>query len=408
MITDIPEPESTLPAETAGRNEPPGLSVARLTRRFGTVEAVAGITLSVRRGSFTTILGPSGCGKSTTLKLIAGLDRPDAGTISIGGELVSGDKLHVPPQQRRIGFVFQSYALWPHMTVDNHLAYAMRARQIPRAEIPERIAEILDLVGLRLVHARYPYELSGGQQQRVALARALAGEPRILLLDEPLSNLDAELRGQMREELRRVHEQTGLTTVLVTHDQAEALSLSDTVVVMHDGAIVDSGSPRDVYDQPERLSTAAFIGASNLLNGKALHSADAQEECRLVLDGPGECHVVVTAPWAIDEGAAVQVAIKPEDIRLEPAASSGLGENAFQCLVTNCLYYGTHSLLTLRADEGSIALHAWAPKSLRLSEGDSVVVALPRERIVVLQRLSPDTRAPEPGKNLSPKEDIDA
>jgi ABC-type Fe3+/spermidine/putrescine transport system ATPase subunit len=292
------------------------------------------------------------------------------------------------------------------MTVDSHLTYALRARNVARAAIGARTAEILHLVGLGPVHDRYPYELSGGQQQRVALARALASEPKVLLLDEPLSNLDAELRTQMRAELRRVHERTGLTTVLVTHDQAEALSLSDNVIVMHEGKIVDSGPPRDVYDRPARGATASFVGASNLLVGTAFDDVEGEEELRVDLGNGGEIRALPS--FAIDAGTTVQLAIKPEDVRVAAAQSQKAGTNELVCHVTNVLYYGSHSLLTLSAIGGPGAeLHAWAPKTDHFATGDAVLVVLPRERIVVFRHLAPNTQMSNKANPLSLKEDTD-
>jgi ABC-type Fe3+/spermidine/putrescine transport system ATPase subunit len=363
-----------------------GIDIVGLVRRFGDVEAVADITLHVQAGSFTTLLGPSGCGKSTTLRMIAGLDRPDSGSISIGGRLVSGAGVHVRPQDRRVGFVFQSYALWPHMTVAAHVAYALRARGAPRAGIQDRVRDTLALVGLDMVPERYPYELSGGQQQRVAVARALATEPQVLLLDEPLSNLDAELRAQMRQELRRVHDHTGVTTILVTHDQAEALSLSDTVVVMDRGKIVDFGEPHDIYERPGRLSTAMFVGASNILPGIVVETGGVGSKTIVEIDADAAISVTaIGSPDTARTNTRVAVVIKPEDIDVSATDVIAVGNNEIPCLITNCVYYGSHTLLTLRAlGGGDVELRAWTAKSVRASVGDEVVARLPSDRIVVL------------------------
>jgi iron(III) transport system ATP-binding protein len=367
-----------------------GVRLVGLRRRFGEVEAVAGISLDIKSGSFTTLLGPSGCGKSTTLRLIAGLDRPDEGTIAIGPTVVSSGNIHVPPQKRRVGFVFQSYALWPHMTVTGHIVYALRARGVARASIPDRVAEILQLVGLQKVGGRHPYELSGGQQQRVAVARALATDPQVLLLDEPLSNLDAELRTQMRVELRRVHDRTGLTTILVTHDQAEALSMSDEVVLMQLGKIVDIGGPRDLYQSPGHLSTATFVGSSNILNGEAVAAARPGDTVAVQLDGPAAHRVNAVAQAAVAAGTRVELAIKPEDIEIDVDKARAAGDNEVGCVIASLVYYGSHTLLTLRTHEGGeIELRAWGGKASYVNVGDEVVARLPSARVFVLLAATP-------------------
>ncbi len=368
----------------APRDGAAGVKLVDVERRFGDIVALAGISLDIRGGSFTTLLGPSGCGKSTTLRLIAGLDRPDGGTISIGPTVVDSGSVHVPPQKRRVGFVFQSYALWPHMTVTGHILYALRARRVPRDQMGERVAEILQLVGLSHVHHRHPYELSGGQQQRVAVARALATDPQVLLLDEPLSNLDAELRTQMRAELRRVHDRTGLTTILVTHDQAEALSMSDDVVLMQLGRIIEAGEPKDLYQRPATHTTATFVGSSNMLKGTAADAARTGEAVAVDVDGLAAVlsGVVQTA---VEAGAPVELAVKPEDIEIRADDGRTAAENEIPCVVANLIYYGSHTLLTLRTHKGGeIELRAWGSKNADLAVGDEVVVRLPRERVFVL------------------------
>ncbi len=379
-------PDETRPGAGAPEHDhgnAAGVKLVNLQRRYRDVEALAGISLDIRAGSFTTLLGPSGCGKSTTLRLIAGLDRPDGGTIEIGSTVVSSGSIHVPPQKRRVGFVFQSYALWPHMTVAGHVVYALRARHAPRSEMADRVREILRLVGLEKVHNRHPYELSGGQQQRVAVARALATDPQVLLLDEPLSNLDAELRAQMRVELRRVHDRTGLTTVLVTHDQAEALSMSDEVVLMQLGRIIDIGRPKDLYQSPATHTTATFVGSSNMLTGAALAAAGAGVSLPVALDGTATPFVLGIAQAAVAKGDKVEVAIKPEDIVIRTGGE--VGGNEIRCSVENRIYYGTHTLLTLRATEGGeIELRAWGGKYADVAVGDEVVARLPGELMFVL------------------------
>jgi iron(III) transport system ATP-binding protein len=234
------------------------------------VRAVDDVTLEAPEGKILTLLGPSGCGKTTTLRCLAGLERPDDGEIRFGSRVVfsRAQGVFVPPEQRHIGMVFQSYAIWPHMTVFENVAYPLRVRRVNPGEIRKRVQAALELVGLAALADRPAPYLSGGQQQRVALARALVYEPEVLLLDEPLSNLDAKVREQVREELRALQRQLNITTVYVTHDQIEALALSDVVAVMRDGKVLEVGTPRDLYERPRTRFVAQFLGTTNLLPGK--------------------------------------------------------------------------------------------------------------------------------------------
>ncbi len=233
----------------------------RITKRFGAVVAVDGVDLEVPPGKLVTLLGPSGCGKTTTLRVVAGLERPTAGRVWIGGE----DVTDLPAARRGVTMVFQSYALFPHLTVFENVAYGLRVQRLPASEVRRRTLEALELVGLPETAARYPAQLSGGQQQRVALARALVMQPRVLLFDEPLSNLDAKLRRRVRAEIRTLQQQLGITSLYVTHDQAEALALSDVVVVMNEGRVEQVGTPEEVYRRPRTRFVADFIGEANLL-----------------------------------------------------------------------------------------------------------------------------------------------
>jgi len=237
----------------------PALEISGLTKRFGTIVAVDAFALDVEHGDFVSLLGPSGCGKTTVLRMIAGLLEPDAGTIRIGGE----DITWRPPNKRNIGLVFQSYALFPHMSVFENVAFGLRRRRIEEAAIRNRVGEALELVRLGGLERRLPHELSGGQQQRVALARAIAPRPSLLLLDEPLSNLDAKLRDVMRFELRRLQQELAITTVFVTHDQEEALTMSDRICVLSHGLLQQVGTPREIYDDPQTSFVAEFFGRSN-------------------------------------------------------------------------------------------------------------------------------------------------
>ena len=245
------------------------ITVRELSKRFGAVLAVDGVTLEIADGELFTLLGPSGCGKTTLLRLIAGFHRPDAGRIRFGER----DVTDLPPYARNIGMVFQNYALWPHMTVFQNVAYGLRIRRVRGSALAAQVDEGLRKVNLSGLGARYPGQLSGGQQQRVALARALVLSPDILLLDEPLSNLDAKIRVQVRAEIRKLQQALGITTVYVTHDQEEALSLSDRVAVMRDGRVLQLGPPRELYERPRTRFVADFVGTNNLVPGRVVEAA---------------------------------------------------------------------------------------------------------------------------------------
>ncbi|GLV49227.1 hypothetical protein TJA_23290 [Thermus sp. LT1-2-5] len=234
-------------------------------KRYGRVVAVDGVNLAVREGEFFTLLGPSGCGKTTTLRLVAGFETPDQGEVRIAERNVN----RLPPEQRPIGMVFQNYALFPNMTVYGNVAFPLRLRRLPERAVRERVGQLLEMVHLVGLEGRYPRELSGGQQQRVALARALAREPKVLLLDEPLSALDAKIREELRGELKRLQRETGLTALYVTHDQEEALALSDRIAVMREGRVEQLGTPREIYERPANAFVARFVGAGTLVPGEA-------------------------------------------------------------------------------------------------------------------------------------------
>ena len=243
------------------------LVLRNVSRRYGAVEAVVDFSLELQPGEFVSLLGPSGCGKTTTLRMIAGFMPPSDGTIEMDGEVISSPSGVVPPERRRMSMIFQSYAIWPNMTVGENVGFGLQVRKLPRADIERRVDKILDVVQMRGLKDRYPAELSGGQQQRVALARAIVVEPEILLLDEPLSNLDANLREEMRFEIRRLHDEFKITTVYVTHDQSEAMVTSDRIVVMNKGRIEQIDAPHVLYARPRSRFVAGFIGRTNFLEG---------------------------------------------------------------------------------------------------------------------------------------------
>jgi len=289
----------------AGGVELDGVSVA-----FGDVTALQNVSLSVEEGEFFTLVGPSGCGKTTTLRAIAGFESPDAGTVRIGGRDVTG----VPPEERDIGIVFQSYALFPHMTVRENVGYGLRFRDPPRGvSTRERVEELLELVDMTGMDDRDPTELSGGQQQRVSLARALAPGPDVLLLDEPLSALDARLRQRLRVTVRGIQRELGITTVYVTHDQAEALAVSDRVGVMHDGRVEQVGTPEAVYREPESRFVAEFVGDNNLLDGEVT----ATDPPRATVEGV-EVDLPPGASGRVTVGERVTLSVRPEAISVLP------------------------------------------------------------------------------------------
>ena len=285
------------------------LSLVGLGKSFGPVPAVIDVTLSLRPGEFVSLLGPSGCGKTTTLRMIAGFMKPTAGRIEVNGQTVSSPTSVVAPERRGMSMIFQSYAIWPNMTVGQNVAFGLKLRKISSAEVTERVNRSLDTVQLRHLKDRYPAELSGGQQQRVALARAIVIEPEVLLLDEPLSNLDANLREEMRSEIRRLHDAFKITTVYVTHDQSEAMVTSDRIVVMNRGRIEQIDDPVSLYRRPKTRFVAGFIGRTNLLDGK-------RDGTRIVFPGfdvPAGCIAVNDTSFSVRPQTIVLHDLPPAD-----------------------------------------------------------------------------------------------
>jgi len=324
------------------------LAISGVGKTFGTHTVLAGIDLSVEKGEFVTLLGPSGCGKSTLLRIVAGLETPDAGALSIAARDVS----RLPPEARNVALMFQSYALLPHMSVLENVRFPLRMQnRYPKPEQIERAAAALDLVQLVDLNDRFPRQLSGGQQQRVALARAIVAEPDVLLLDEPLSNLDAKLREAMQLELKSLHRQLGLTTVLVTHDQTEALALADTVVLMNDGRIVRQGSPRDVYARPDSVFAADFIGGANVLDLVVTRTGGGWQA--RMPDGT----IVALAPDPRLGEGPMKFMLRKEAIRLAPEGGDVGGDAvAIDAIVETQNYLGGSTRLALRA--GGLSLIA--------------------------------------------------
>ena len=330
----------------------PDLMVENLHKRFGEVVAVDHISFTVRDGEFLTLLGPSGCGKTTTLFAIAGLDRPDDGLIRVGEttffDSVTGD--FVVPEQRNCGMVFQSYALWPHMTVYENLAFPLRLRKVPKEERSERIHEALRLVELEPYKDRYPHQLSGGQQQRVALGRALVYSPTLLLLDEPLSNLDAKLRERARSWLKRIQGQLGITTVYVTHDQTEALVLSDRIVVMREGRICQTGTPQSIYASPTEPFVADFIGTSNFFRGQI---AGVGEGGAIVVNLEGaDQGLKIKTGKSFAPGTHVTVSIRPEKVQVldQSGGAAPPAGNCMKAKVVDRIYLGARYRYRLKVD----------------------------------------------------------
>jgi iron(III) transport system ATP-binding protein len=307
------------------------LVLKNVSRRYGAFEAVADFSLELQKGEFVSLLGPSGCGKTTTLRMIAGFAPPSAGTIEMDGQQISAPSGVVPPERRRMSMIFQSYAIWPNMTVGENVGFGLQVRKMSRAEIDRRVDAILDVVQMRSLKGRYPAELSGGQQQRVALARAIVVEPEVLLLDEPLSNLDANLREEMRFEIRRLHDEFKITTVYVTHDQSEAMVTSDRIVVMNKGRIEQVDAPHVLYGRPKSRFVAGFIGRTNFLEGMR-NGSDVR------FDG-------FTAPAGSLEGAdgtgSLLYSLRPQAVGLTAQKPSGPGL-AIEAEITDRAYLGEY------------------------------------------------------------------
>ena len=356
------------------------LDLAGLTKRFGAHAAVRDLTLEVRDGELMCLLGPSGCGKTTTLRMIGGFETPDAGDIRIDGRSV----VDLPPERRPTAMVFQRYNLWPHMTVEGNIAFGLRLRRLPRSQVEAKVRDVLALVGLPDVARKYPHQLSGGQQQRVAVARALVLEPKLLLLDEPFSNLDARLRVHMREEVKQLQREIGITTVFVTHDQEEALTIADRITVMRDGVAEQVDTPSRLYTNPRTLFVADFIGTMNILPARV----HAQEG------------VLAAGPWRLalpetrwPDGAEVQLAVRPEDLVIDPAGISApvrrvMNLGHYLQILADVPDVGTVRLFTDKekapAEGREIGLRI--TRGLAFADGEPVEIGEPARRAADLRR----------------------
>jgi ABC-type Fe3+/spermidine/putrescine transport system ATPase subunit len=347
----------------------PGLEVTALVKRYSDTVVVGPVSFTAAEGEFVSLLGPSGCGKTTTLRCIAGFETASEGDVLIDGRSILG----LPPNRRDVGLVFQSYALFPHLTVFENVAFGLRLRRRPAVEIRSRVADALKLVDLSGLEARHPSQLSGGQQQRVALARCLALEPRLLLLDEPLSNLDLKLRIQMRSEIRKLQRRLGKTAIYVTHDQGEALALSDRIVVMSAGRIEQIGTPREVYETPRTRFVADFIGASNLLAGVVEGDAVRVGSVRLA---SGD----TAAP------GPVTVLIRPERIRLVSAGAAPAGGTVLSGRIAEVVYLGEDLQVLVDVQDGiSLAVNLKATLAEKeLVQGTAVSAWIAREDVRIL------------------------
>jgi iron(III) transport system ATP-binding protein len=356
------------------------IEIRNLFKRFKNVVAVNHIELEVNKGEMLTLLGPSGCGKTTTLRCIAGLEKPEEGDILIDGEPMLSEGF-VHPSKRGIGMVFQNYAVWPHMKVYKNIVYGLKIQKIPKREIEERAQQVLELVGLSGLEDRYPGQLSGGQQQRVALARALVGNPKVLLLDEPLSNLDAKLREKMRFEIKSLVRRMGITSVYVTHDQAEAMVISDRVSVMNAGDIVQVGTPEEIYKKPVNRFVADFIGTTNFIPGEISELLKERELAYVRTEFGQKMLCKIPDPAMASTNNKVNISIRPEDIEVftEPTQDR---DNLFKGTIMHRAYLGNFLYFFVNVD--STMIRVQAPYDMTQKEGEELFLFLDPEKCVLL------------------------
>ena len=358
------------------------LEIDDVHKSFKQQVVVQRFDLAVERGEFVSFLGPSGCGKTTTLRMVAGFEAPTSGSIRIGGRDVTG----LRPNQRNVGMVFQSYALFPNMTVAENVAFGLKVAKRPEAERARRVEEMLGLIKLPTLGGRYPYQLSGGQQQRVALARALAVEPQVLLLDEPLSALDAKIRVSLREEIRALQLKLGITTIYVTHDQEEALSMSDRIVVMNEGRVEQVGTPFEIYNRPRTRFVASFVGTLSILQGTVVEPATGR-----VRVGGQELLAARAIPQAA--GSVCTLALRPEAAVLEGKAAAGMpgeGRNRLQAFIDEVSFLGSVVRIRVRLQDATLSLDTFNdPGEAPPNRGAPVVVTFASRDLLVLDATDP-------------------
>lgn len=355
------------------------IRLEHLSKSYDGAIAVSDLNLTIKNESLHFILGPSGCGKTTTLRMIAGLEKPSSGKIYFDNV----DVTHLTPSERGIGMVFQNYALWPHMTIEENITYGLKLKKLPQKEIEKRCGKYMEMMHLEKLKDRYPSQLSGGQQQRVALARALAIEPKVLLLDEPLSNLDAKLRNEMRQNLRKIHKEVKVTTLYVTHDQSESLSMGTSISIMKDGKHIQSGAPKEVYQNPQNPFIATFIGETNIIEGTYL--------------GPeGEHHVIQTSFGSLKSmkvsdkfktNEPVLLSIRPEYFKLSrtPQESQEFPSNHFSVEVDEKIYLGESELWKMKKNQKDLTAKVHSGDTLECPEGESVSCWVPPSHITVFK-----------------------
>lgn len=349
------------------------LDLKNVCKKFTGVTAVDDFSLDIKKGSLVSFLGPSGCGKTTTLRMIAGFEQPDSGTIHLDGEEITS----VPPNKRDIGMVFQAYALFPNLTVSQNVAFGLEMRKKPAEEVKKLVEQALVMVRLQDTARRYPHQLSGGQQQRIALARALAVKPRVLLLDEPLSALDAEVRVALRGEIRRIQSELAITTVYVTHDQEEALSISDQVVVMNKGVIQQVGSPEEIYRAPQNLFVAKFIGTANQFNGKI--TGKNKVDCE-------RGHSLLVANLnGFQEGQQVVVLVRPETMKVGTSRPEGCRDNCLEAVIETITFHGAVTRLGVNANDMRLVADITARESDPLKLNQKIYLRFSAEACQVME-----------------------
>lgn len=362
------------------------LRLIDIRKSYGAVPAVRGVSLDVPAGTMLSLIGPSGCGKTTTLRVVAGLERPDSGQIHTGDRLLTDGSTVTPPEARDMGMVFQSYALWPHMSVGENIAFGLQCRKLQKAQISEKVKEVLAIVGMAKFVDRYPGQLSGGQQQRVALARAIATEPRTLLFDEPLSNLDAVLREQMRFEIRSLQQRLGITAVYVTHSQDEALALSDQIAVMQDGSVAQLGAPLDIYNRPRTEFVATFIGLANILEVSGVEVRGSVLTGKLPNGDLLHAQASAAATSSAQATARAKVSIRPVDITIVKDGAPAAGKTQLKGTVDVVAFTGglVDYFVRLRGESG-LRLRVQSTPPVKAAVGDAVTLGFEPASAVALE-----------------------